>query len=95
MLYGHRRFSQFLSYFPNIYLVNAQNCEHPHSYWLKRLIVAFLQKKNETGEHLSPELVISIFRGVEGKGYSDILIIEVKDPFWKTLGGWNSPAATR
>jgi len=75
MLSGRRRFSQFKSYFPNIYLINA-SFEHAHTYWLKWLIIAFLHKKSATGEHTAPENIISIFSGTTNKGYEPKLIKE-------------------
>lgn len=47
MLGNYRRFSQMLSAFPNVYLVNllgrnASLSSHPHVYWLKRMILEYL-----------------------------------------------------
>lgn len=61
ILDGRRRFSQFYSKFPNIYCVNYQEesiesqgwvdgGDHPHTYWLMRLLLEFISTKGKSEE---------------------------------------------
>ncbi|MFC2170099.1 hypothetical protein ACFLRM_06015, partial [Acidobacteriota bacterium] len=69
------RYSQMNAYFPNIYLVNieqrgkddSREHEHPHSYWLKRMIAALIYKELT---YKGPTY-ISIFTGSKGDGYGE------------------------
>lgn len=83
LLGGMRRFHQFISKFPNIYIVlrlSAQDKpfsaehEHRHTYWLKRLIMEYLNSlDNET---VTVRRVMNVFCPRGGKGYNDTLIRE-------------------
>lgn len=74
------RFSQCECKFPNIYLTvrqprtaTDQSYHHPHSYWLKRLILEYIWCKR--GQQVYPGQVISVFS--EGRGaYSEALVRE-------------------
>lgn len=86
-----RRYNQFLSQFPNIYLVRmvslgtsdyasmpANESEHPHSYWLKWLICSFLRRESFAGDTggTDPQLVFDVFCRSEGICYSERLVRE-------------------
>ena len=83
MLKGRRRYHQFNSEFPNIYLVNVKDrCptiqqetyQHPHTYWLKRLILHYIKQKEDENEIVTTSNVLNIFRASSGDGYDDFLI---------------------
>ena len=86
-----RRFNQFESKFPNIYLVRmleagesdaqtptSKEGEHPHSYWLKWLICSFLQRKSAGSGDIGtpPSLIFDVFCRSEGHCYSERLVQE-------------------
>jgi hypothetical protein len=86
-----RRYNQFLSQFPNIYLVRmvasgdtdhesmpAKESEHPHSYWLKWLICSFLRRKPlaEGVSSTDPQLIFDVFCRSTGPCYSENLVQE-------------------
>jgi KAP family P-loop domain len=86
-----RRYSQFLSQFPNIYLVrmiglggsdyetlSAKESEHPHSYWLKWLICSFLRRTPLAQDRsgTDPQLLFDVFCRSEGHSYSERLVQE-------------------
>ena len=81
MLAGKRRFNQFSSAFPNIYLANRQAAErnahgdahHPHTYWLKRLILTYVEHKENAGEAVRLHNLIQVF-ACNGQGYDADLI---------------------
>ena len=66
MLGGRCRFSQVLSSFPNIYLVNSPTYQHEHTYWLKRLIIAFIYERERRNETTTPLQVEAVFSGDGG-----------------------------
>ena len=79
MLNRKARFSQFLSRFPNIYLVLhlqdpenplSKRHEHVHTFWLKRMILELLA----SGTCNDPSAVLAIFGG--SRGYEDSIIRE-------------------
>lgn len=87
MLGGRRRYSQTYSAFPNIFLVNADKAEvakmfgeenhptdHPHTYWLKYLILSYLNHVT----HANLDDVLSVFGSAEStsskKGYANWLV---------------------
>ena len=70
MLKGRRRFNQFKSEFPNIYLVNIKDdfdnrvssiYQTPHTYWLKRLILHFIKQKQGEGEVVTTSNILNTF----------------------------------
>ncbi|NTU59035.1 MAG: hypothetical protein HGB00_09005 [Chlorobiaceae bacterium] len=67
MLKGHRRYNQFKSEFPNIYLVNVKDefgekaYQHPHTYWLKRLILHYIRQKMIDGEVVTTTKIVNTF----------------------------------
>ena len=80
---GYRRYSQFSSRFPNLYLVyNSAYREneiperlmnpHRHSYWLKRLMLEYIAKK---GKHVKPQTIYDIFcEDDDYKGYEKHIV---------------------
>jgi hypothetical protein len=73
ILGGNRRFNQFRSTFPNIYLVSVQDsdkygfAEHPHSYWLKRLILEVIGSEQRNNRIVRPRDIVNLFSG-QGSG---------------------------
>lgn len=79
LLDGRRRFNQFSSEKPNIYLVRtlptddfSTDHEKPHSYWLKRLIVEYLRAKGQ--QQIAPQAIVHVFSGNNGRGYPEELV---------------------
>lgn len=73
MLGGRRRFHQFSSHFPNIYLIDLQesitvmpegwhtDASHAHTYWLKRLLLRFINHRKEKGQACRVKDIIAAF----------------------------------
>jgi len=83
ILGGYRMFSQFGSGFPNIYLVNKQPKTrsptahlHPHSYWLKRLVLEFLIVRDQANEHTTAADVVDVFANKHYTSYPEHLVYE-------------------
>jgi hypothetical protein len=80
ILGGHRRFNQFRSAFPNIYLVSVQDgdmypiSEHAHSYWLKRMILEFIRNEQRNDRIVRPNDVLNMFCSKDTPGYSEELV---------------------
>lgn len=84
MLSGYRRYSQFSGNVPNIYLINApmQSNEvgvplefkepHKYTFWLKRMILAYLDQRSKINTNL--EDVLYVFCGRNGRAYSQNLV---------------------
>lgn len=83
MLRDHRRFSQFHSHFPNLYLVNVVSAissveefatnaetEFEHSYWLKWLICRYVSHVGD----LDPKRIFDVFHHQSGRSYDRHLI---------------------
>lgn len=78
MLNNLCRFGQFPSGFPNIYLVNrlgeiagaAEDMQHRHSYWLKRMILATIAQK----KFRDVKDIVDLFCGSKGRGYDQSII---------------------
>lgn len=75
LLNGLLRYSQTRSLFTNIYLVYSEK-PFPHSYWLKRLIVEYIWKKELLKEEVSFDSIIAIFCGEKKDGYPEELVKE-------------------
>ena len=76
MLQGKRLFSQLHSRTPNLYVVNnhckqLESGAHPHSYWLKRLLLTYIYQRAPNA--VWPEHTIKIFTQ-NGHGYSESLV---------------------
>ena len=85
---SNRLFSQFLSEFPNIYLVVGHKrqernkawenlCQrHRHTYWLKRLILEYITQMQRDKKSIHPEMIYEVFIDHEGKGdaYEDSIV---------------------
>jgi hypothetical protein len=73
MLKGHRRYSQYRSRFPNIYLVNSTNpkLKHDFTYWLKRLLIEYIYYNQKKQIHVDVDLVLEVFSGDGSLGYYD------------------------
>lgn len=83
VLNGNKMYSQLDCDFPNIYLVNMQpslkrkiDHRHPHSYWLKWMIVSFLLHREETGEHTTVEDVMDMFSSSRYLSYQHNVVSE-------------------
>jgi hypothetical protein len=81
---GKRRFSQYGSEFPNIYLVRGEWAEqieqvwenlcipHDHTYWLKRLVIELVA---QTAGNIAPKKIYEIFSGSAEDGlYEDHIV---------------------
>lgn len=84
MLSGYRRYAQFSGNVPNIYLINApmpsnevgvpHEFKDPHIYtfWLKRLILAYLHKREKVNTSL--EDILLVFCGRNRRAYPPNLV---------------------
>ena len=69
MLKAQRRYSQSVTSFPNVYLVNVQEADdslgfprqHPHTYWLKWLILNYILRHQRQKLSVSPTALIECF----------------------------------
>lgn len=77
ILRNHLFFGQDRCSFPNVYLhnvVDGKNCDHRPTYWLKRLILAFLSRP---GRAASPKLILDTFAGDGSQGFYDRNLVEI------------------
>ena len=74
ILKGRRIFSQTYCDFPNLFLVNSRQTPHPHSYWLKYLIVQYIKRKTDVGASVTADKIDGIFCS-EG-GYPKSIVSE-------------------
>ena len=77
MLSGKCRYSQHHTGFPNIFLVNVHEAdesrgypvEHAHTYWLKWLLVSFINARRND-ERVSPTRLVKLFANQSGDSQS-------------------------
>ncbi|BCS94924.1 hypothetical protein DSLASN_05560 [Desulfoluna limicola] len=85
MLNGRKRFNQFNSEFPNIYLVNVIESDknsngngnlfrHYTTYWLKRLLMHFIYQRELNEERVALHNIIDIFTDSKPGAYEEVLV---------------------
>jgi len=84
---GHRLFQQFVSEFPNLYLIRSDSLDenlpvwaesltapHRHTYWLKRLILEYIAHEERRNAQVTPRRIFSLFCQGDNKCYEDSIV---------------------